>query len=188
MTVAHCVHEPWRGMWWQGLEFFPGRNVQPSRTVDTAGGWAPLGSAAKHDVRLHPNWTREGSRGKPAADAAIIITQQPIGRRVGWLRHTAPANAAGAAGAAGGVSRGSRGVTAAGAAAAAAAAGLPLQIAGYPDNKANGSMWQQCCSALEWQLQGNLLWHDCYARRVCVTMPCMWPRAWHAMHGRHASS
>lgn len=25
MTVAHCVQEPWRGIWWQGLEFHPGR-------------------------------------------------------------------------------------------------------------------------------------------------------------------
>jgi V8-like Glu-specific endopeptidase len=25
MTVAHCVVEPWRGIWWSGLDFYPGR-------------------------------------------------------------------------------------------------------------------------------------------------------------------
>eukprot|EP00879_Flechtneria_rotunda_P012399 GHRR01012947.1.p1 GENE.GHRR01012947.1~~GHRR01012947.1.p1 ORF type:complete len:284 (+),score=121.70 GHRR01012947.1:1127-1978(+) len=41
---------------------------------------------------------------------------------------------------------------------------MHLHIAGYPDNKPNGSMWQQCCQALDWQLQGSLLWHSCYVR------------------------
>lgn len=44
------------------------------------------------------------------------------------------------------------------------AAGVHLQVAGYPDNKPNGSMWWQCCQPLDWQFQGNLLWHDCHVR------------------------
>lgn len=24
MTVAHCVYEPWRQIWWRGLDFYPG--------------------------------------------------------------------------------------------------------------------------------------------------------------------
>lgn len=27
MTVAHCVLEPWRDIWWHGLDFYPGRCV-----------------------------------------------------------------------------------------------------------------------------------------------------------------
>lgn len=25
VTVAHCVYEPWRNIWWRGLDFYPGR-------------------------------------------------------------------------------------------------------------------------------------------------------------------
>uniref|UniRef100_A0A383W1B5 Peptidase S1 domain-containing protein n=1 Tax=Tetradesmus obliquus TaxID=3088 RepID=A0A383W1B5_TETOB len=185
MTVAHCVVEPWRRIWWKGLDFYPGRNVPES---DSPSGWSPLGVAHKQDVAVHPNWTASASnmQGKPAADAAIIITKQPIGRQLGWLDHRLPSAATVAAAVntrdthfdrtqkqhdkqmllqrAEAVRRGTEAPSAALVEQLVAAAGLPLHVVGYPDNKSNGSMWQQCCSKLDWQLQGNLLWHDCSVR------------------------
>lgn len=156
MTVAHCVYEPWRKIWWQGLEFHPGRNLA-ARDV----GASPLGSAPKADVRLHPNWTSTSAAS--ASDAAIIITSKPIGRTVGWFRHKPPKYIAEQQRRQPG---GSSLKEAKGLGNAVASQRLTLHIAGYPHNQANGSMWQQCCSALDWQFQGNLLWHDCYARWV----------------------
>jgi hypothetical protein len=110
-------------------------------------------------------------QGKPAADAAIIITKQPIGRQLGWLDHRLPSAAtiAGAARFASNaasqqqqqqllqqaeaVRQGKAAPSAALVEQLVAAAGLPLHVVGYPDNKSNGSMWQQCCSKLDWQLQ-----------------------------------
>lgn len=105
-------------------------------------------------MRLHPNWT--SARAGPASDAAIIITSTPIGRDVGWFRHKPPAHTA--------QQQQEQAQSADGLGQRVAAQRLTLHIAGYPDNRANGSMWQQCCSVLDWQLQGDKLWHDCYAR------------------------
>lgn len=167
MTVAHCVYEPWRGIWWQGLDFHPGRNLAANGTA--ASGASPFRSSPKADVRLHPNWT--ASAAAPASDAAIIITSTPIGRKAGWFRHSPPASVAQqqqqhAEGGQGRAQPELQLQTAEGLGGEVARRQLALHIAGYPDNRANGSMWQQCCSALDWQLQGNLLWHDCYARWV----------------------
>lgn len=41
MTVAHCVYEPWRKIWWQGLEFHPGRNLA-ARDVGASSPGDPL--------------------------------------------------------------------------------------------------------------------------------------------------
>jgi V8-like Glu-specific endopeptidase len=155
MTVAHCVYEPWRKIWWQGLEFHPGRNLAAKDV-----GSSPLGSAPKADVRLHPNWTSTSAAS--ASDAAIIITSQPIGRNVGWFRHKPPQHIADQQP----QQQGESLKEAKGLGNAVSSQQLTLHIAGYPDNQANGSMWQQCCSVLDWQFQENLLWHDCYARCV----------------------
>jgi hypothetical protein len=139
-------------------------------------GSSPFGSAGKADVRLHPNWTSTAAAS--ASDAAIIITSTPIGRKVGWFRHRPPADISGQLQQQ--QQQQTRGLkqqkpdtysqqqlqTADGLSGAVSAQQLTLHIVGYPDNKMNGSMWQQCCTALDWQLQGNLLWHDCYARYV----------------------
>jgi hypothetical protein len=105
-------------------------------------------------VRLHPNWTSTAAG--PASDAAIIITSTPIGRDVGWFRHKPPVHIT--------QQEQVQVQSADGLRKLVAAQQLTLHIAGYPDNRANGSMWQQCCSVLDWQLQGDKLWHDCYAR------------------------
>eukprot|EP00882_Tetradesmus_deserticola_P029109 GHRQ01032523.1.p1 GENE.GHRQ01032523.1~~GHRQ01032523.1.p1 ORF type:complete len:124 (-),score=24.78 GHRQ01032523.1:121-492(-) len=34
MTVAHCVVEPWKGIWWNGLDFYPGRLGDLQRICD----------------------------------------------------------------------------------------------------------------------------------------------------------
>jgi V8-like Glu-specific endopeptidase len=115
-------------------------------------------------VRLHPNWT--STTAASASDAAIIITSTPIGRKVGWFRHRPPADIREPSNQQ--QQQQQQRQTAEALSGAVSAQQLTLHIAGYPDNKMNGSMWQQCCTALDWQLQGNLLWHDCYARCVCV--------------------
>ncbi|WIA36558.1 hypothetical protein OEZ86_007850 [Tetradesmus obliquus] len=175
--------EPWRRIWWKGLDFYPGRNVPES---NPSAGWSPLGVAHKQDVAVHPNWTDSASnmQGKPASDAAIIITKQPIGRQLGWLDHRLPSAATVAAAVstrdtqfdrtkqqqqmllqrAEAVRLGRESPSATLIEQLVAAARLPLHVVGYPDNKSNGSMWQQCCSKLDWQLQSNLLWHDCSVR------------------------
>lgn len=183
------------------------RNVPPG---DSSSGWSPLGKATKIDVVVHPNWTNSaaGTKGKPAADAAIIITSEAVGRKLGWLdyrfppieysaaalnRSTAhqpmapgPETSAGTAATAAtaastapqvpevpsGVMPGSstswpllqqqqqllreaaqRPPTASAMEDLVSAAGLSLHVVGYPDNKPNGSMWEQCCSKVDWQLQ-----------------------------------
>jgi hypothetical protein len=126
----------------------------------------PLGSAAKADVRLHPNWTSTAAA--PASDAAIIITSTPLGRKVGWFRHKPPAQVTQQEEQQQQQEEAAVMQSAHGLDAVVAQQQLLLHIAGYPDDRANGSMWQQCCSALDWQLQGDLLWHDCYARYACA--------------------
>ena len=182
MTVAHCVYEPWRGIWWQGLDFHPVRNLAANGAAASSA--SPFGSSPKADVRLHPNWT--ASAAAPASDAAIIITRTPIGRKAGWFRHSPPALVTQRQQPAeqqpdGRAQLGWQLQSAEALGGEVARRQLALHIGGYPDNKANGSMWQQCCSALDWQLQGNLLWHDCYARWVfggnCLAGACtrLWP-------------
>lgn len=125
-------------------------------------GPSPLGSAPKADVRLHPNWT--STTAASASDAAIVITSTPIGRKVGWFRHQPPAFIRQPQQQQEQSALQARLQSAERLNALVSQQQLTLHIAGYPDDKQNGSMWQQCCSVLDWQLQGNLLWHDCYAR------------------------
>jgi hypothetical protein len=142
--------------------------------IDCSSGWSPLGVAYKQDVAVHPNWTNSasGMQGKPAADAAIIITKQPIGRQLGWLNHRLPPAATVAAAVntrrqqfdrlagntqqqqellqqADAVKLKKEAPSAALVEQLVTAAGLPLHVVGYMDNKSNGSMWQQCCSKLD---------------------------------------
>lgn len=223
---------------------------------------------------MHPNWTdyASGSQGKPAADAAIIITKEAIGKKLGWLDYSLPPpdliaaavskhsagksgitastatassqfnisveNASRAVSAAAGAAancaittvaglgprlalinssaawQGNSSSTQAGSAASSAnsssstgpatpqqqqqqqqqqgvlegltdvlqtngkppspelmsqlasSAGLVLHVVGYPDNQPYGSMWEQCCSGLDWQLQVLLV-----CVKACVQDP-----------------
>lgn len=135
MTVAHCVYSPQYDVWWPGLDFYPGRNGRRS--------WSPHGFVSSKKAEVSPKWKE--TKGGFQHDYAIIVTKKPIGDELGWLD----------------MGQGLSQFTAAGARDPPA---LLLNIAGYPDNKENGSMWYDACLAQQWRYMGDLMVHNCRAR------------------------
>lgn len=104
ITVAHCVYDPGKDIWWPGLEFFPGRNAPE---------WEPLGrtswtqtkvsnssmhcmetkiliSAVKFSVsslyndppQVPSGWQQYGDH---HYDYAVVWTGDSVGERLGWM-------------------------------------------------------------------------------------------------------
>ncbi|KAG2491201.1 hypothetical protein HYH03_010411 [Edaphochlamys debaryana] len=144
-TVAHCVYDPSRGIWWPGLEFSAGRNG-PSA-------WDPFGRVSWRATEVPDGWKRSGG-GDEAYDFALVVLTEPLGRRLGWMRLPGPAAAGGGAGGADGrgaaerVTEGAAGACSGAALEALAAASpwVPVGVAGYPDDRDNGTLWSQACS------------------------------------------
>lgn len=135
------------------------RNVQANGS-----GWSPLGSFPKRDVRLSPGWRRE-PKGAPEHDIALIQLGSRVGDRLGHFRLPTRCNAGD--GEAGGASTGRSDGPAASVRSLGAALGEGpiLSVVGYPDNKRNGTMWEQAgCSPVRWGFEGGLLWHACSTR------------------------
>jgi len=136
------------------------RNVQPDGS-----GWSPLGSSPKRDVILSPGWRGGddddgggggGGRGgvpagQPQHDLALILLRDKwiSNKTGGWFEVGSDSGSSNGIG-----SSGSSG-----------AGGGLLTVAGYSDNRLNGSMWTEECAAVRWGFGGGaLLWHACDTR------------------------
>jgi V8-like Glu-specific endopeptidase len=122
LTVGHCVYEPKRGIWWPGTTVHAGRN---------APAWSPFGAAPVARAEVSAAWQ---ARGDPAADVALLLLAD--GR---------------AADAAGWLPLASCGEQAAALDAALASGEAVLSVAGYPDDRENGTMWAGACGARRWR-------------------------------------
>ena len=172
----HCLH----ASTWPATLLLCCRNVLENGT-----GWEPLGKAEKQDVVLSPGWKEGPEKGQSQHDYAVLITKQALGRKLGWLNPGVPkpqgfsasaascsSNGATTTAAGGGGGGGVRGDPSADGSWADAADMLQgaaqqyplLQVAGYPDNRLNGSMWHGSCGMFDWQLQGKYMWHGCSSR------------------------
>ncbi|EFJ51632.1 hypothetical protein VOLCADRAFT_87265 [Volvox carteri f. nagariensis] len=199
MTVAHCVYDPLRDIWWPGLEFSAGAGR------NGASAWAPYGTVTWRATEVPKAWRRSGGAGAPGAemyDYALVVLAEPLGRRLGWMqpggcglydRHFAVHTDAG-----GGVANAERaaagfkftekqpqpitvqvrtGCKAARSSAAGGGGGggagrkaylpvhpytqmfaaeppefpiphTPCPVAGYPDDKENGTLWREVCRVM----------------------------------------
>ena len=122
LTVGHCVYDPKRAIWWPGTTLHAGRNAPD---------WSPFGAAPAARAEVPAAWQ---SRGDPAADVALLLLAD--GRAAdaaGWL----PLRGCGE--------------QAAALDAALASGAAVLSVAGYPDDRENGTMWAGACGARRWR-------------------------------------
>ncbi|KAG2430795.1 hypothetical protein HXX76_009771 [Chlamydomonas incerta] len=146
VTVAHCVYDPERGIWWPGLEFSAGRNG--------AEDWEPEGSVTWRATEVPDGWRQRGrgggggggsSSGAASAatataseqyDYAVVVLAEPLGRRLGWMDV--------GCGGGGGDGRAQPLMEDGGAGGGDGMAWV--QVAGYPDDRPNGTLWTQRCT------------------------------------------
>lgn len=123
-----------------GTNFHPGRNGRQH--------WEPFDEEKAHTIEIPDQWRETSSGGRRHShDIAILIITKPIGRKLGWLPVTGnaqpprvckptrqPSCRTSASD-----SLKTHGRTAQG------AGRMLVNMAGYPDNQENGSMWSQIC-------------------------------------------
>jgi V8-like Glu-specific endopeptidase len=106
-------------------------------------------------------------------DYAVVVTKQTIGKDMGYFDIQDPQQLLGSWQDTAAQQAGQLGQQAAVPAAkqrssptpAAAAAGVVLNIAGYPDDKPNGTLWYDHCGVLDWSFAaGAYMVHGCAAR------------------------
>ncbi|GLC38535.1 hypothetical protein PLESTB_001736800 [Pleodorina starrii] len=150
ITVAHCVYDPAQDIWWPGLEFSAGRNG--------ASAWAPYGTATWRATEVPEGWRRSGGAGTAGAelyDYAVVVLAAPLGRQLGWMQPG-------------------------GCRPTDDTAPVVVQVAGYPDDRENGTLWLDTCRLLPpsgGDSQGGggggdggggggsaLRYHDCHTR------------------------
>ncbi|KAG2445111.1 hypothetical protein HYH02_008978 [Chlamydomonas schloesseri] len=181
VTVAHCVYEPDRDVWWPGLEFSTGAAAGGGGR-NGAEDWEPQGTVTWRATEVPEGWKRRrrsgggggggggGAHTTEAAvqverfDFAVVVLAEPLGRRLGWMDVGCGSNGGGdgggdgdgdGSGGGGGDNAGEEpcgdGVgdaSADGSGDRGDAKGQWVQVAGYPDDRPNGTLWTQRCRLL----------------------------------------
>jgi hypothetical protein len=111
---------------------------------------------------LAPGWREAVPPGQPRHDLALLVLKEAIGHAAGgWL--ALPGGAIRTANSTAGAALGAAAASGP-AALGRALGGSSLSVVGYPDDRANGSMWTEpSCQPVRWGFDG-MLWHGCATR------------------------
>ena len=118
LTAGHCVYNTKTNKWYETVDFWPGQNGEES----------PYGRIHWRRALSVSGWTRDH---EPSYDYGMVILDEDIGRRVGWLgfgyKEPMPL--------------------------------YSINFVGYPGDKPEFTMWRQYCDIKE--VTDTELYYDC---------------------------
>ncbi len=118
LTAGHCVYNTKTDKWYENVDFWPGQN----------GGGDPYGRIRWRRALSVSGWTSDH---EPGYDYGMVILQEDVGRRVGWLGfgYKEPMPLYG------------------------------INFVGYPGDKPRHTMWRQFCDLKD--VTDTELYYDC---------------------------